>query len=123
MSVNPVQLLYHGTSLDNAEIIEQQGIVKKNHDKVYLTSDILVAYDYANMRVNDVSSNSFKPVICIVDAPQMVKDGFVFEHNIVNAEWTVDNVPAQYILQFVIEEESELELLAHYVHEVSKLNE
>ena len=42
---NPTQLLYHGTSFGNSTLIEQQGLLPKNYDKVYLTTDIRVAYN------------------------------------------------------------------------------
>ena len=115
MSVKPVQILYHGTTLESAELIESQGIIKKNHDKVYLTSDIHVAYEYAKQRTKDLRNNSFQPVICIVDAPEMVKDGFVFEHMLTYAEWTTDNVPSKYILQVAVESEEDLETIVNSI--------
>lgn len=105
---NPTQLLYHGTSFSNSTLIEQQGLLPKNYDKVYLTTDIRVAYNYAKSR-ND------QPVICIVDAPQMVKDGFTFDHNNTYAEWTTDSVPEKYLIQLLIEDESDLDAVAFCV--------
>lgn len=106
---NPVQLLYHGTSFIYSAVIEHEGLKPVNYDKVHLTADINVAYHYA--------AESSMPVICIVDAPQMVKDGFTFTHEASNAEWTVDYVPAKYLIQIVVESENELTLLAHYAQE------
>ena len=101
----PTQLLYHGTSFDNSSLIEEQGLLPKNHNKVYLTTDVRVAYNYAKLKTD-------KPVICIVDAIQMVKDGFTFEHDNTYAEWTTDNVPSRYLIQVMIESEDDLSMLS-----------
>ena len=119
--VIPVQLLFHGTAFDYSDTIERQGLLNQNYDKVYLTSDLYVAYEYALMRTRSLQSNSLQPVICVVDAPQMAKDGFVFTHDVSTAEYTVDKVPPHYILQVVIEGEADLDQLARYVKEVSCL--
>lgn len=114
--VKPVQLLYHGTVFDYSEQIEQQGLKPINYDKVYLTADINVAYDYAKQRTTDIHTNTMLPVVCIIDAQQMYKDGFVFTHEVDTAEYTVNNVPPEYILQFIINNTNDLDILAHYVH-------
>lgn len=112
---NPVQLLFHGTCYKHSADIEHSGLRPINYDKVYLTADIHVAYHYAKQcgKNNDLSL----PVICIVDAPQMSKDGFTFSHETFNGEWTVDYVPAKYLIQIIVESEDELKLLAHYAQE------
>lgn len=116
MSSKPVQLLYHGTSFKHSASIEEQGLIKINYDKVYLTADLEVAYNYAKRK--QVNENDYSGiVICIIDAPQMVKDGFTFEHQHTHAEWTIDNVPSRYILQVIIESYDELLQLAHYAQE------
>ena len=112
--MKPVQILYHGTSLDYVESIDEKGLVSDNN-KVYLTADVIVAYDYALKAVQ--KGYSLQPVICVVNAPQMVEDGFIFEHDNVNAEFTVNNIPAKYIIQIAVESEDDLELLVHYAQE------
>ena len=112
----PVQLLYHGTVMDYSDLIEQQGLKPVNHEKVYLTADINVAYDYAKQRTTDLHTNTMLPVMCVVDAQQMYHDGFIFTHEVGSAEYTVDNVPPEYILQVIIETDDDLELLAQYAH-------
>lgn len=119
-NTKPVQLLYHGTVYDYIDTIEQQGLIPVNYDKVYLTADINVAYQYAKMRMNDLQTSSMMPVICVVDAAQMYRDGFIFNHAVQSAEYTVDRVPSNYLLQVVIETEDDLELLTHYVQEQVK---
>lgn len=63
-------------------------------------------------------SNSEQPVICIIDAPLMVKDGILFEHSQTYAEYTIDNVPSKYILQVAIESEDDLRMLTTGIEEV-----
>ena len=109
--MNPLQILYHGTSYDHSALIEQEGLVPKNHSAVYLTADINVAYDYAKKHYSN-------PVICLIDAPQMVADGFVFELNMSSAEYTTAAVPSKYLVQLVIEDEAELETIANIASKV-----
>ena len=110
--MQPVQLLYHGTNINNVQGIEEKGLVSNNN--VYLTTDLLVAYDYAKKNGD--------PVICIVDSLQMVKDGFVFSHDVQTAEYTINHVPSNYIIQIVIESEADLFLIDYctrYTHDVA----
>ena len=111
----PVQLLYHGTCYKYSHWIETEGIRPINHDTVYLTADIVVAYQYAKdaSRNNDLSL----PVICIVDALQMYKDGYKFMHETDTAEWTIGYVPPKYLLQVIPESIDDLETLLHYAQE------
>lgn len=108
--LQPVQILYHGTSFDYSEQIEEQGLRKMSSEAVYLTADIQVAYNYAK-------SKGTKTVICIIDAPQMAKDGFVFKHNDTYAEWTTEYVPPKYLVQLLVEDDSELYLVDQYAKE------
>ena len=106
--MQPVQLLYHGTNINNVQGIEEKGLVSNND--VYLTTDLLVAYDYAK--------KNGQPVICIVDAVQMVNDGLVFSHNVQTAEYTTSHVPSKYIVQIVIESDKDLALIKHCEHHI-----
>ena len=105
--MKPVTLLYHGTSKTYSAAIEEQGLIPINYDNVYLTADLYVAYSYAK--------KTDQPVICIIDAPQMAKDGFTFEHDATYAEWTTKIVPAKYIVQVLIESEEDIKKLAYTV--------
>lgn len=113
--MNPVQFLYHGTCYKYSHQIDTEGLQPVNHDKVYLTADIVVAYEYAKTASsnNDLSL----PVICIVDAVQMHKDGYKFTHEATNAEWTTEYVLPKYLLQIIPESLDELEQLLHYAQE------
>lgn len=111
----PVQLLYHGTCYKYSHNIETEGLKPVNYDQVYLTADIVVAYHYAKQcsKNNEMSL----PLICIVDATQMFKDGYSFTHEADTAEWTTDYVPHKYIIQVLPESEDELSRLVHYAQE------
>lgn len=115
----PVQVLYHGTSFVNSGNIEDVGLVASKTNKVFLTADINVAYYYAKQRVEGTTD---LPVVCVVDAEQMHKDGFVFYHEQSTAEYTVSNVPSKYILQIGVESEDDLNLITHYVNSVLEEN-
>lgn len=112
--MQPVQILYHGTSLDHIESIETKGLISKDN-KVYLTTDINVAYEYSVLAIHRKDSFCLQSVICIVNAPLMVKDGFEFDFN--NNEYIITHVPSKYITQVAIESEADLVLLAHYAQE------
>lgn len=112
--LKPVQVLYHGTSLSNSSNIKVEGLQKINHEYVYLTSDIHVAYEYA-------LKNSSEPVICVVDAIEMHKDGYIFNKNDYEFEWLVSSVPPQYILQILIESEDDLKFIVDSLQKVEEL--
>lgn len=103
-NVKPFQLLYHGTCIDNSKSIEEKGLVGKDDSYVYLTSDLHVAYEYA-LRTN------CPPVICIIDAPAMFRDGHIFYKEQFEFEWLTATVPPKYILQIQIEDESDLDMI------------
>lgn len=101
INTRPVQLLFHGTGVNNSALIAEQGLIKKNHEHVYLTTDLTVAYEYAKKFES--------PVICIVDAPAMYSSGFTFYKH--NEEWLVDAVPKKFVLQILVEDDSDLGMI------------
>ena len=113
--MKPAQILYHGTCYRYYEKIEKQGLKPINHKEVYLTADVIVAYDYAKKA--SVSNDLSFPTLCIINAEQMYKDGFEFTHNVSTAEYTVGCVPSKYIVQVMPESEDELSRLVHYAQE------
>ena len=112
----PIKFLYHGTTLKNSYSIETTGLLKKNNDHVYLTSDLQVAYEYALLKQDKHSGGI---VICVVDAVQMYNDGFTFQHDYSSAEWLVDSVPPKYLVQVVIESIDDLAELEHYANQIT----
>lgn len=117
MSMNIPNILYHGTSLDYVEGIENQGLIAVNHDKVFLTADIHVAYEYAMKRVSHPQSNTFQPVICAVYTTELVnRYNHIFDYNDLTQEWTTEFVPNHFILQIAVESEDELQEVAEYAN-------
>ena len=111
--MKPAQILYHGTVSSNIANISNNGLVAVNYDKVYLTSDIVVAYEYCKQ--TQLNNNDYNvPVICVVDAIKMYDDGFEFEHALTRAVWTTNFVPVKYITQIVVQNEAELEHIVTY---------
>ena len=91
--------LYHGTSLTYVESIYEKGLIAQNNATyVYLTSNIETAYVYAH--------KFRQPVICVIDAEQMIKDGFVFEEK--DNEYLITTVPTKYMLLIAVENVDEL---------------
>lgn len=113
----PYRYLYHGTCVDYIDEIEQVGLQAVNYDKVYLTSDLNIAFEYAQQAIRNQQSNSFVPLICMIDAFKMYEDGFTFTEGYNEAEYTIKNVPSYYIETFVIFNDNDLEALAHYAQE------
>ena len=113
----PPKYLYHGTSFDYIDQIEQEGLKPVTYDKVFLTADYFTAYEYAKYRIRTAECNAFLPIICVVDALSMYEDGFVFTEGCSYQEYTITKVPSYYIETFMITNEYDLEALAHYAQE------
>ena len=109
----PPRYLYHGTSLDYLDLIEQQGLKAINYDKVFLASDCYIALEYAKYKINNQQCNSFTPVILVIDALKMYEDGFTFEE-LSCGEYVTTYVAPQYFIDHIIDDDL---LLAHYAQE------
>lgn len=105
-------ILYYGTSLDYSEQIDKVGIISK--DKICLTTDITTAYENAIKTIYSPNSSCLQPVICTINVTDMIKDGFIFEHNSSYTEYYVSSIPSKYINQVAVETEEDLMLLARY---------
>lgn len=86
--VEPQELLYHGTSVKYVESIRQQGILPKSRLQVHLSADMDTALI--------VGARHGRPVIIVVDAGKMYKDGYKFYLS-ENGVWLTDIVPCQYL--------------------------
>ena len=84
----PPDELYHGTAAKNIETIKIQGLLKGSRHHVHLSTDIETA--------RKVGMRYGKPVILIVDAKQMNKDGYKFFFS-ENAVWLTEFVLPKYI--------------------------
>lgn len=99
-------ILYHGTVKCYSESIEKDGLLKLKNKHVYLTDNTDHAY-------KEALKHGLPVVICIVDAQEMINNGYVFEHN--NDEWLIDHAPSKYILQVQIEKYQELKQLEQLI--------
>lgn len=89
--VTPPEFLYHGTVEKFIGAIQKEGLKKMSRQHVHLSKDKETAIK--------VGSRRGKPVILVINAAAMHKDGFVFYLS-ANEVWLTDEVPAKYI-QFV----------------------
>ena len=87
-SVEPPSLLYHGTAKRNIDSILEKGIDKRNRQHVHLSNEIETA--------KNVGSRHGKPIIIIIDASQMHRDGIKF-YLLKNKVWLTEFVDAKYI--------------------------
>lgn len=84
----PPDELYHGTGERTAAAIASAGIIKMSRHHVHLSSDVATA------RV--VGARHGRPVVFIVDARAMRRDGYTFYRS-PNGVWLVDQVPPCYL--------------------------
>jgi putative RNA 2'-phosphotransferase len=87
-SIQPPQLLVHGTAEKFIELIRNQGLNKMQRHHVHLSESPAVA--------KNVGSRYGKPILLSISAKEMFDDGFKFFKS-VNNVWLVDNVPQKYI--------------------------
>ena len=87
-SVEPPSLLYHGTAKRNIDSILEKGIDKRNRQHVHLSNEIETT--------KNVGSRHGKPIILIIDASQMHRDGIKFYLS-KNKVWLTEFVDDKYI--------------------------
>jgi putative RNA 2'-phosphotransferase len=84
----PPELLYHGTATRNVTAILHEGIKRRKRNFVHLSLDdgaaLLVGRRYG------------KPIVLVVQAGQMHRDGFLFYLS-ENGVWLTEHVPAGYV--------------------------
>lgn len=84
----PPAILYHGTAEKNLASILQEGLQKRSRQHVHLSQDIETAIK--------VGARHGKPVVLVVEAGKMFKEGFVFYIS-ENGVWLTDHVPPIFI--------------------------
>ncbi|HEY9596079.1 MAG TPA: RNA 2'-phosphotransferase [Cyanophyceae cyanobacterium] len=84
----PPEVLYHGTGHGAVESILRDGLRKMSRHHVHLSSDITTA--------RKVGARHGRPVVFLVDAAVMHKDGHQFYCSD-NGVWLVDCVPPNYL--------------------------
>ncbi len=84
----PPEILYHGTVARFLDAIRSQGLLKGQSQHVHLSANLDVA--------RSVGSRRGKPLVLVVRAGQMSKDGKLFYLS-ANGVWLTDYVPARYL--------------------------
>jgi len=86
--VPPPPILYHGTPAGKVDTILRTGLNKMARHHVHLSTTVPTA--------EKVGARQGKPVVLVVDAAAMSRDGFPFYCS-ANGVWLVDSVPPQYL--------------------------
>lgn len=88
-NVDPPEILYHGTATRFIESIKKNGLCSKERNHVHLTHDIKTAME--------VGKRYGKPIILIIKATEMYKQGMQFYLS-ENDVWLTNNVPVKFII-------------------------
>ena len=90
--IAPPDALYHGTGSAAVGVIQREGLRKMRRHHVHLTADVATAVN--------VGSRHGVPVVFLVDAGSMARDGHQFYRS-ENGVWLTESVPPQYLRVFV----------------------
>jgi putative RNA 2'-phosphotransferase len=86
--VPPPDILYHGTPAGSVDVILREGLKKMARHDVHLSATPAIA--------ETVGKRRGRPVVLIVDAAAMSRDGLVFYCS-ANGVWLTDHVPPKYL--------------------------
>jgi len=89
----PPDLLYHGTTIANAEKIHKSGLNKMNRNHVHLTDNRETAYS-VGMRYAKYQNKIW---MITIDAKQLNKDGYEF-YKSENGIYLTEEVPSKYFI-------------------------
>lgn len=71
--ITPPNELHHGTNLNNYGMIDKSGFINRMaRNAVHLTADFRMAWKSAKRWKNET------PIVLVIDAKQMIKDGYIF---------------------------------------------
>lgn len=84
----PPELLFHATSGDNFDSIQEKGLLKQARHAVHLSSSLNTATDRSHKYV--------LPMVIAVNALEMHKDGYKFYWT-KNNVWLTETVPPKYL--------------------------
>lgn len=87
-SIEPPELLYHGTPAASVASIRASGIEKRSRHHVHLSADVETA--------TKVGARRGKAVVLVVRAGAMHRAGHVF-HRSTNGVWLTERVPPEFI--------------------------
>ncbi len=85
---SPPERLFHGTAERNLESIHRQGLIRGSRQHVHLSLDEETA--------TRVGRRHGRPIVLVVDAGAMVRDGFEFFLS-ENGVWLTERVPPRYL--------------------------
>ena len=88
LSVEPSELLYHGTVPRFLESIRRDGLTKGSRHHVHLSPDIQTA--------TNVGQRRGRPIVLVIEAGRMFRDGHELYRS-ENGVWLTDAVPPGYI--------------------------
>lgn len=86
--IKPPEILWHGTGEKFTSSIDEQGLIPKSRLYVHLSKDEETAFK--------VGTRHGKPVLYIVKAEEMFKDGYKFYLS-KNGVWLTKEVPVKYL--------------------------
>lgn len=89
----PPEILYHGTSEKAVDSINKIDIQKQSRHHVHLSENVDTAHKVGQRHGN--------PIVLFIDAEQMYNNGFQFFLSD-NGVWLTDNVPTEYINNFIL---------------------
>jgi putative RNA 2'-phosphotransferase len=84
----PPDVLYHGTATQTLEDVLREGAKRMSRHHVHLSR--------TPEEARKVGARHGKPVVLVVDAATMHRDGFLF-YQAANGVWLTDHVPARYL--------------------------
>lgn len=90
--ISPPDALYHGTGSAAIAVIQREGLRKMRRHHVHLSADVATAVK--------VGSRHGAPVVFLVDAGSMARDGHQFYRS-ENGVWLTESVPPHYLRVFV----------------------
>lgn len=85
----PPRLLYHGTTLEAADLIRRQGLKPMGRQHIHLSEDIETAIMVGKRKTP-------RPVILTIYAAQAHRQGISFYHGN-DSTWLADDIPPQFI--------------------------
>lgn len=86
--VPPLDILYHGTPAGSVDVILRDGLKRMARHHVHLSATPATA--------ETVGKRRGRPVVLVVDAAAMCRDGLLFYCS-ANGVWLTDQVPAKYL--------------------------
>lgn len=96
-TIQPPNILYHGTYAEAVALIEQEGLRKMSRHHVHLSEDLDTAKKVGARKTKAVKGRPLvNPVIFQIDTAAMLRDNYQFYCS-ENGVWLVDGVPPQYL--------------------------